>query len=593
MDRWVRTRWAIVVLFSLLLPACTENADLFRSLDEPEEPSLETVASGSVLSPDETLSVQLQYPEEDMSRATSLLVELRTPEGAVAGELSFSEEQLLEPELPAIELPAPEEGPYLLYVEAMRGEEPLFTEERQIFVIGTPPQIRSIGVYPSTIAADADAVVVAELSTGSSVRPYLRWYFQDLLIGEGYVDAGFDRISFSPDGQVGAHSVRVELFPWGPDEGVRLDQGSSIFAETEAFVRTSVPVDQPPEPTVLRYLLDGQTAPDTDRLDRAFRPAVFSPAEQLDVRTERLGYSLRSGGTVRIPYDIVPPEGRVRRVHIVLSGDDTRDGEMTVTVGTADTDVFAIRLDDAGVTVEHRGEITDLGIHSEVRRTSYRPFPQTLSFSLLHRDGGLVLVPELPGSGFSVLPVDDVASRDTGTLNLSYRGGGTLFIDEIRLDEHEQTDLRFPPEADSLVYRPGDVVSGPGLSASVQVDLRQRLLESDIPEGWFLLWSDSAGIPRYIMWSENDETRAGTIDEAREIPPATPTALLANGSTSASSGSVTVRQGASFETDTDTIVLPEPAGGVWLVQTGRFSSGTETFLSPLSFTARSTATVMP
>ncbi|MFP4209717.1 MAG: hypothetical protein ACLFR8_00635, partial [Alkalispirochaeta sp.] len=84
MERWARTRWAIVVFIALLLPACSENTELFRSLDEPEVPSLDTVEAGSVISPDETISVQLHYPEEDMSRATSLSVELRTPEGEIA-----------------------------------------------------------------------------------------------------------------------------------------------------------------------------------------------------------------------------------------------------------------------------------------------------------------------------------------------------------------------------------------------------------------------------------------------------------------------------------------------------------------------------
>lgn len=586
MEGWVRSRWATVIFIALLLPACTENAELFRSLDEPEVPSLDTVEAGSVISPDETLSVQLQYPEEDMSRATSLSVELRTPEGEVVGELSFTEEQLLEPELPPIELPRPADGPYVLYVKAMRGEEILFVEERQLFVIVTPPQIRSIGVYPSTIASDAKAVAVAELISSTSLRPYLQWYFQGTLIGEGYVDDGSDRMPFSPGGHVGVHTVRVELFPWGPDEGVRLDQGSTVTAETEAFVRTDAPVDPPGEYTVLRYLLDGRTAPDTDRLDRTFRPIAFDPDERLDLRTERLGYTLSSGGALTVPYDLLPSEGEGRRVRIGLMGDNDRGGGLTLSIGNANEALVTITLDDAALaTLEHGGRITDLQIHNEERRVSYAPFPRNLSFSLFRNDGRLFVVPELPGSEFPVLTVEERGSRNTRPLELAYDGEGALFVDEIVVHRYDDAALLLPRDALSFAYYPGEDEDSE-LSEPVQVDLGQSVLQSDLSEGWFLLWIDGTSTPRYIAWRERDEIRIATINNASEAPPTTPNALRADAIVPSAGEGITVRQGDAFETTAEAITLPEPGGGVWFVRSGRFSSRGNTSLSPLHFVTR-------
>ena len=261
---WYRKVGVVAVV--LILSSCTDNTDLFSSLDEEPIPALKAITAGATMSPTEPLSVQITYPDEGMSRATALSVELRTPQGEDIGSLSFTEEQLFEPELPTIELPQPSPGPYLLFVEAFRGDELLFAEERQIFVTSTPPVIESVSVYPSTVGSDETAVAVAEVRSTIETRPFLRWTFFDELVGEGYLDAGIDRVTFDVDGRVGVHQMEVELFPWGPDEGVDPSLGTAITATTDVFIRDRVRETDAESNVLVRYRFDGTYVPDTDRI---------------------------------------------------------------------------------------------------------------------------------------------------------------------------------------------------------------------------------------------------------------------------------------------------------------------------------------
>ncbi len=367
MERCVR-HWRIgcQALFAalILFTGCTENSNLFNSLDEPDGPQLDTVVSGSVVSPFVPFSMQLTYPDEETSRVTNLLVQLQKPNGEVAGEIVFLEDDLLEPELPKFELDQFEMGPYSLVVEAMRGEEFLFRDERQIFILSESPVIRGVAVYPSTIRTNAQAVAVADIVGTAYTRPYVKWYFGESLIGEGYVEDGFQKIVFSPGEDAGVHTMAVDLFPWGPDEGVIVDDRTSISSRTDVFIRADVPARDYSENALLVYPLNGRLDPTWDQLSQNFESVMIGDDVILDVEMERLGYRVPSDRSITIPYDIMPANGDARRLSVRVANKEV-DGELIISFTDADSSSLKIPVGFARDGVFDIPDRLEIPIHTD------------------------------------------------------------------------------------------------------------------------------------------------------------------------------------------------------------------------------------
>ncbi len=491
-----------MAVLTVLLFSCTENADLFSSLDEPEGPKLSTVAAGAVVSPDEPLSIQLEYPEDEMSRATSMTVELREPDGTLSGELSFTEAQLLEPTLPAVELPRPQPGPYNLRVEAYRGDELLFTDDRQIFVISSPPSFDSVSVYPSTVGADAEAVAVADIVPGVGARPYIQWFFEGSPIGAGYVDGGAEKAVFAPGGRVGVHTVAAELFPWGPDEGVDVSLTSSITAETDVFIRDTPPERDPDERVLLRYRFTGRAAPDTDRASGAFRPIETEGDVILDVRDEELGYRIADGGRIRAPYNVLPePSGAVRLTVRFARGEHV--GTTTFRIVEDGDELVSIGIDAArSLFIDAANRMFDVSAVDYPRERASAHLGQDLSVLLVHAGDTVFLVPEM--SGF--LPVTIPISTDrsgSGTppdtfFEISHDGSAGRIIrgiDVVRLDSAAE---RFH-HADRTFLHDESRDDRVAPVRSTRVDLATEGVRAVVPDGRYLLWNGLDGTPRYLV----------------------------------------------------------------------------------------------
>ena len=232
--------WAGVAVLASILVSCGDNNQLFSSLDEADEPELATLSSGSVLIPGEAISVNIEYPEVDSSRATSMRVDVLDMEGSVVGSLEFDGGDLAEPQLPPIILPNLSVGPYRLSVQAWINDEPLITEERRFFVLDTAPRVESLTVYPSSIGPDSQAIAVAEIASSNGTRPYLRWIFGDRTVASEYLENGGDRALIGDiDLAAGVYRVTLEVYPWGPDEGVSADGATDIVAIGDVFIRES------------------------------------------------------------------------------------------------------------------------------------------------------------------------------------------------------------------------------------------------------------------------------------------------------------------------------------------------------------------
>ncbi len=591
MGTCVRTSRSIVptlLVLLVLLTGCTENANLFTSLDEVEGPSLKTVVSGSVVSPLTPLSIQLAYPDEDVSRATSMTVELRDPDGGLVAELAFTEEQLLAPTLPEIELPQPDPGPYLLVVEAMRGEELLFNDERQIFVLSASPRIRSVSVYPSSVGSEAEAVAVADIIPAADTNPYLKWYYQEQPIGEGYQANGGAKTVFSPKGGIGVHRVSVDLYPWGPDEGVRVTDRTTITAGTDVFVRSEPQAAAGSDGALLVYPLNGRLEPSVDLLTREFSAVRRAGGVVLDVERERLGYRIPSGGAISIPYDVVPPEGEAVRLTLRtslagLQGLQTGlqavvPSEVVLTLGRLESPLVELRLGSDGDGI--------VETYLEPRRNFDRVFTDpvqsdpgwvSVSLVLISQNGDLYAVPEISGRVPRVFRASDSSSlAGPSQVSLGLEGGGDtgFLVEHIEMVPLPRANEYFTGDFTSFLYYNGRQGKEPSFRAGL-IDLDRENAVVLVPEGHFSLWYSTDGVSRFLLRREGD-----TLSVLDPGPQAQPGRVLPNvyplrASGRVPAGTVVVRRGDAFNVEEDGVVsVPDGLSAQMIVVLGATTGGT-------------------
>ncbi len=494
-----------------VLSGCTENLDLFSSLDETEGPVLQTLAVGEVVTPDSFLSIQLTYPEEDMSRATELNVTLVDMDGEIIGETTFSDDLLLQSQLPKVELPNPVPGSYLLRVSAYRGEEVLLFDERQFFVMETPPAFDSVTVYPSAVEADSDAVAVADVAVADGTRPYLVWYFRDRVVGEGYVDAGSEKIVFSPGGAIGVHPIVVDLYPWGPEEGVDITKPTTISAGTEVFIRSAARETRAAGSTILQYPFDGRRTPVVDAVEGEFRAIEVNDGVTLDVEKERLGYRLYSGGTVKIPYEIVPDVGDAVRLNVRFAWSDVP----SVQGNESDMDTFILAFggdDNTSIRIrigrDGSGDIETAVTPSEPYRTGTNSFGAVrsewinLSLLLVHDEDGLFLIPQSEGRPYSVFPV--VTGEEVPFVDfpeMTFEGPGSILMELFEVAVVKSVQDYFDSEYSTFFFHHGGRTQDRPIRSAF-VDLAVEQVHLSLPEDHYFLVLSRDNVSQFLVWRD-------------------------------------------------------------------------------------------
>lgn len=433
---WRGRAWVLVLFGALFLSACTENAELFSSLDEPEDPVLVTVASGTAVRNDEFLELRIDYPDEESSRATWLVAELRDPSGTVHGRVEFGRDDLAEPALPPVQLPDPPDGVYRLFVEAWINDQLLFAEERQIFVLSDLPRIESITIHPTSIHTDMEALAIAEISYPDGTKPYLRWLFDGREVRQGYLSGGSGQaILHGGSRTVGAYSVSLEVYPWGPDEGAVIDGATAVVGESDVYVHEALPLAPPtldseleiPEASLFRYFSfegtrRGWTFDDSDTVEATLDGSVF-----LGLTAGSLGLRIEPGATVTTPVAPFPEEGEAYLLVVEwasLLDDDSDEGPGPV------MRVGETRLDLADpYVVPADAEETDA--ETVEADTSDSPFFETTTFLL---EGGRegVVISKYPSSNETERFVPTGAEGEDLAVAFSPAGNtGEFFLNEV------------------------------------------------------------------------------------------------------------------------------------------------------------------
>jgi hypothetical protein len=431
----------------LFFAACSENADLFSSLDESAQPELSTVKAGSVMGGGDPVEVQIEYPSDEASRATFMRVELQDAEGAVHGSVEFDQEALAEPRLPTVTFAEPPEGVYVLATEAWIHDQPLFSDRRQLFVTSVPPRIESVTIHPTSIRREMQALAVADVDHTGSTRPYLRWIFDDGVAAEGYLEDGLGRTILDGAGRnVGAYRVTLEVYPWGIDEGAQIDGSTTITADSDVVVREELEPASPdfasmgPGRVVRYFSFDGTRQAWTESSGELVEASVDGDVF-LDLNSGALG--------VRIP-----PESAVS-APVPTPEDATVVSLVTVRLSTSNS---TAPVSDAPVVspsvADHTGESLSITVEDgafmayPVGSAPIRLSPSseedelvTLRFLLENRNGATYLESAIDDAT-STRPIRLGAA--TQDLSVTLRGSGDqqLFLDRITVTELAAGELR-------------------------------------------------------------------------------------------------------------------------------------------------------
>lgn len=440
-------RGGILVSGILFLAACSENVDLFSSLDEQEEPELSTVQAGAMMTEDGVLEVQIEYPTDESSRATSMRVELRDTEGTVHDSAEFDQAQLAEPFLRAVKFSEPPEGVYVLVTEAWINDQILVSDRRQVFVTDIPPRIESVTIHPTTIRREMQALAVAELDYSTSTRPYMRWIFDGEVAAEGYLEDGLDRAILDGAGRSsGAYRVFLEVYPWGVEEGTVIDGSTTITADSDVVVREELQPSPPDlsqrrDGTVLRFFsFDGTRQAWTDSGDETLEAAVAGDV-YLDMVSGALGVRVTSSGTVSAPLP-VPAGSDVAhlvelRVSATGSSDSFTDGPVISFAGADDVgEGVSISLERGSFLLSSPGSAPAVLADAPHDRELV-----TLRMLVRYGDGDIFLEPAMNGAdGIAPMEVGH-ASQDL-SVTVEGQGDREMFLDRVIVRAVTEAELQ-------------------------------------------------------------------------------------------------------------------------------------------------------
>lgn len=301
-----RTARIVVLVISVLaVAACSESVELFANLDQPDDVRVSTVSVGSILSPGSSFSIDLDYSQEEYQALTRVTVEIYDHLGTQVYVDQVGGVRLETDAVVTVDVPVLPQGVYEIIITGYRGQEVVLAEEREVFVLDTTPEIHSLVVYPPTPGPGTIALAIADIAGGEGLTPYLRWRFSGDYIAEGYSHEGGDRVQFALPELSGVYRIEVELYPWGPAEGVDVSVGSVITESAEVFVGP-VTSDTVSGDQILVYEFDGTAVP-RGAIGEA-PPAETAGASTLAFVEGALGLLLNADTPVTIPVSVVPAQ---------------------------------------------------------------------------------------------------------------------------------------------------------------------------------------------------------------------------------------------------------------------------------------------
>ena len=319
----MRVAFRVATGISLVfLAGCSQGPGFFAPLEPKPESTAQVRLSAQTVVTGKSIRLDLHYDQATIDRITDLRIRLLDASEAPAAQLdrTWVPERdrngvdLVLPPLPA--------GPYTMVITAMADEIQLARSEQRVFVVTDNPAITRLFVEPPAFGLGLPARAVGTVAWERGQRPYLRWRFGDQVLLQEYVTTAEVAVSVPPPQSLGAFPITLELFPWGPDEGL----GATIPAEVSRTI--TVVVDEPAnidsvEAWSARYATAYRLAADllpTKRADGAPRLRTVGDPAALAILGV-VGYALPNGAGITIPSDAVPAQGPLELAAQVAVGD--------------------------------------------------------------------------------------------------------------------------------------------------------------------------------------------------------------------------------------------------------------------------------
>lgn len=294
----------------VLLVGCSETTGLLAPLEPEPELTIQTQIAAQTVVVGESITLSLNYDDATLARATKLQVLVLDATGTLAAQLDLDWSPSRDRNGVDLVLPVLPAGPYTLVVTAMAEEDQLAQLEQSLFVVTTPPAITRLFVEPAALGRGLPARAVGTVSWESGQRPYLRWTFGDRVLAQGYAGSSEVAVTVPPPQSLGAFPITLDLFPWGPDEGLDATIQAAVSQTITVVVDDPADIDNG-DGSSTRYattyrlaadLLPTESSGDVPQLQTSGDPAALAI---LGV----VGYALSPGSGITIPIQAVPDRG--------------------------------------------------------------------------------------------------------------------------------------------------------------------------------------------------------------------------------------------------------------------------------------------
>jgi hypothetical protein len=437
-------KWALILL-AVVVSSCSD-AGLLLPIERGESNLvIQNVSKGSVLRPDDTFEIDLDFDDEEVS-PDRLVIELLDSDGTVLFSVDLGQEDIYDLPLPVLLPDDLAEGIYSVSVTVYQDGEEAESDQSLFFFVREEYQINAIVAYPQIFYPGGAGLVLADLDIPEAADPFLRWTSGDTVFLEGTLSEGADELQLDVGDREGVITIRLEVFPFGPDAfGAVADPSaesapaltvfdfvSFISLEAQFFVSTSQDIDEeefgPEEHYFSLFHFRGET------IDWGFNgngaPAVPVGSPKLAIEAGAFGYLLDGSNGFIIDDILLPFEDGVLQP-FSFSGRFaplSTGGSVLKIVGKQDTPVFSVSYDEGGFYTAALGEstsssISDGGTEGVVELTlSVIPGEETIRF-LWYFDGVLV--------ADELVAHDSDIKADEGTTLIGGLDGLHGVVDEI------------------------------------------------------------------------------------------------------------------------------------------------------------------
>ena len=227
----------ILILLFALFAACSNPGMMLSIQDEDPVITVATLERGSIVGSGEVLPLSVDFDAETFNPEL-IILEIQDSSGVVLYSVELSEEDI---QLLPLPVNIPEEletGSYVIVVTVFENGEQILRHESQFFYVLEEYEISGITSYPHFLYPNGKGLIVSDLEIPETADPYLRWTLEDSVLMEGYLSDGTKNVQMQVPASEGIYTIRLELFPLGPDEAnlAEFDFLSEIVLEAQLFV---------------------------------------------------------------------------------------------------------------------------------------------------------------------------------------------------------------------------------------------------------------------------------------------------------------------------------------------------------------------